>query len=124
MTRDWRIWVPMIALSLVLGTAIVWGYYTAVQNRRFAEAVVRVDRNRSDDAARFRVELEAFLRDTCVHGDERGKVIITVLREARKRALARGDTTTARQYAVAIAELRAVSDRCFATIPTTPQEGP
>lgn len=114
----------MLAMSVVLAVAIAWGFYIGVQNRRYVDDIARIDRNRAADAALHRRQLEDFLRDTCTHGAERGEVIVTVLRDARKRALARGDLDLAHKYATAIDDLRAVNERCFATVPTTPTTPP
>lgn len=117
-------WAPMLAMSVVLSVAIIWGFYVAVQNRRYTEEIARIDRERAADTAARRMELVRFLEETCVHDAERGAVVIRVLQESRARALKRGDVRTARQHQQAISDLRFVAQRCFDEVPPLTPEVP
>ena len=120
MRHSWGVTLPLLVLTVALVASTLISSWVSVKNREFTENIARIDRNRAADAELYRMQLEDFLNHTCTHGADRGEVIVTVLKEVRKRAILRGDMQAARQYADAIVALRRVAEQCFATVPTTP----
>lgn len=114
----WKFSVPMLALTLSLAVAIVFGYWAAIGNREYARQVAEINRERDMDARQGRRDIELFLRQMCVQDAGRAGVVIDVLNESIRRARGvAGSEARVAQYKDAIRRLNELNERCVSNLP-------
>lgn len=111
-----RVAASVYVFALAIVVVIALGGYTYVADRQNDKAINALVLERQND-------INAFLRDqVCARFGLRDEIVIAILDEARRRALAAGNQELAETYVFFIAAMQNVQGGCIAEIPDVRKE--